>query len=94
MERKQFLQSILGASAFLAMPYSSYSKDEEAVLRMIEKTNKTASGNMFGFKAPAISKVKVGIIGLGNRGNTLLEMFKWLVENDHAEIVGLSDLTE
>ena len=49
---------------------------------------------MFGFKADPIKKVRVGIIGLGNRGNTLLEMFKWLVEQDAAQIVALSDIEE
>ena len=49
---------------------------------------------MFGFKADPIKKVRVGIIGLGNRGNTLLEMFKWLVEQEAAQIVALSDIEE
>ncbi len=94
MNRKKFLQSLLGASAFLTMPVSSFSKDNEDVLQLIKNTSKNTSGNMFGFKADPIKKVKVGIIGLGNRGNTLLEMFQWLTENKHAEIVALSDLQE
>lgn len=94
MQRKKFLQSLIGTSAFLAMPYSSYSKDDNAIIQIIKDTTKVTSGNMFGFKADPIKKVKVGIIGLGNRGNVLLEMFKWLVENDNAEIVALCDLEE
>ena len=94
MERKKFLQSLLGASAFLAVPYSAYSKDDDAILRMIQDSSKTTRGNLFGFKADPIDKVKVGIIGLGNRGTVLLEMFKWLVENNNAEIVALCDLQE
>jgi predicted dinucleotide-utilizing enzyme len=49
---------------------------------------------MFGFATEAISKVRVGIIGLGNRGNTLLEMFQYLVENEMAEVISLSDISE
>ena len=94
MERKKFLKSILGASAFITLPYSSYSNNEDAILKMIEDSSKTSQGNLFGFKADPIEKVKVGIIGLGNRGNGLLEMFKWLVEHDNAEIVALCDLEE
>ncbi|MCH2225846.1 MAG: Gfo/Idh/MocA family oxidoreductase, partial [Crocinitomicaceae bacterium] len=94
MERKKFLQSLLGASAFLAVPYSAYSKDDDAILRMIEDSSKTTTGNLFGFKVDPVDKVKVGIIGLGNRGSVLLEMFKWLVENNSAEIVALCDLEE
>ena len=94
MERKKFLQSLLGASAFFAVPYSAYSKDDDAILRMIQDSSKTTTGNLFGFKVAPIDKVKVGIIGLGNRGTVLLEMFKWLVENNNAEIVALCDLQE
>ena len=92
MERKKFLQSLLGTSAFLTIPYSSYSKNEDAIIRMIEDSSKVNKSNLFGFKTDPIQKVKVGIIGLGNRGTVLLEMFKWLVENDNAEIVALCDL--
>jgi predicted dehydrogenase len=94
MNRKKFLKSLLGTTAFLSMPASSSSKDNEDVLQLIKNTSKNTSGNMFGFKADPIKKVRVGIIGLGNRGNTLLEMFQWLAENNHAEIVALSDLEE
>ena len=64
MNRKKFLQSLLGASAFLTMPVSSFSKDNEDVLQLIKNTSKNTSGNMFGFKADPIKQVKVGIIGL------------------------------
>lgn len=94
MERKKFLQSLLGASAFVTMPYSAYSKDEGSINQMIQDSSKSTKGNLFGFKAKPILKVKVGIIGLGNRGTVLLEMFKWLVENNNAEIVALCDLEE
>lgn len=94
MKRKEFLQSLIGASAFLAMPYSVFSKNDGSVIDLIKEVEKPVSGSMFGFKADAIPKVKVGIIGLGNRGEVLLEMFQWLVENNHAEIVGLCDLVE
>lgn len=94
MERKKFLQSILGASAFMTMPYSTYSMEDNSVIQMINDSSRPSKGNLFGLKDDPIKKVKVGIIGLGNRGNTLLEMFKWLVENNDAEIVALSDLDE
>lgn len=94
MQRKKFLQSLIGTSAFLAMPYASYSKDDDAINQIIKDSSKATTGNMFGFKTDPIKKVRVGIIGLGNRGNTLLEMFKWLVEQDAAQIVALSDIDE
>lgn len=94
MDRKQFLQSLLGASAFMAMPFSAYSTDNEGILRMLEDSSKKTQGNLFGLKADPIKKVKVGIIGLGNRGSVLLDMFQWLVEQNHAEVVALCDLEE
>ncbi|MFK8103923.1 MAG: Gfo/Idh/MocA family protein [Saprospiraceae bacterium] len=92
MDRKKFLQSLLGASAFLTVPFSAYGKEDQAILEMIKDSSKDTKGSMFGFKAAPIKKVRVGIIGLGNRGKTLLEMLQWLVEKGQAEIVGLSDL--
>lgn len=94
MKRKKFIQSLLGASAFLTMPYSSYSKDDESIIEMINGCSENTDGSLMGFSADPIKKVRVGIIGLGNRGTTLLEMFKWLVENNCAEIIALCDLEE
>lgn len=94
MNRKNFLKSILGASALLSFPHASFSGRPDEIQDLIDQTKLPVTGNMFGYSAEPISKVKVGIIGLGNRGNTLLEMFQWLIENNKAEIVGLSDLEE
>ncbi|NQY05347.1 MAG: Gfo/Idh/MocA family oxidoreductase [Flavobacteriaceae bacterium] len=94
MKRKEFLQSILGASAFMAMPNISFAETPEALPELIKSTEKQTFGSLIGHKATPIKKVRVGIIGLGNRGKVLLKMFKWLVENDHAEIVAFSDLLD
>lgn len=51
-----------------------------------------STGSMVDFKVAPIPKVRVGIIGLGNRGQGLLEMFTWLVKRGKAEIIALSDL--
>ena len=34
------------------------------------------------------------MIGLGNRGSTLIEMLEWLVTKGHAEITVLCDVQE
>ena len=62
MNRKKFLRSLLGGSAFLAAPYSSYSKSDNAVIQMIEDCTQVTSGKMVGFQAAPIEKVKVGIM--------------------------------
>ena len=94
MNRQKFLKSILGTSAFLSLPHSSRSGDPAWIKEAINNSVRPVQGNLFGFRADPIEKVKVGIIGLGNRGSVLLEMFQWLVEHGHAEIVALCDLEE
>lgn len=94
MKRKEFIQSLIGASAFVAMPLQAFSKDDNRLAERIKAVEKPTNGSMFGFATNPIEKVKVGFIGLGNRGQVLLEMYQWLVENNHAEIVALSDLVE
>ena len=94
MKRKKFLQSILGASAFLGVPLNISGTNNPNIQELIDNTKQTINGSMFRFSTDPIKKVRIGIIGLGNRGNTLLEMLKYLVENNHAEIIAFSDITE
>ena len=94
MKRKHFLQSVLGASAFLGLPLTTLGNDSTTIQELINNTKRDVKGTMFGFSTDPISKVRVGIVGLGNRGNTLLEMFQYLVENEMAEIIALSDISE
>ena len=94
MKRKKFIESILGASAFFAAPYSDFIKSNQSISELINKMNRPTTGNMIGFKADPIAKVKVGIIGLGNRGTVLIQMFQWLIEQNHTEIVAVCDLDE
>jgi predicted dehydrogenase len=93
MKRKDFLQSVLGASAFIGLSLAACN-ERESLQELVNNTKRKVTGNMFGFSADPIQKVRVGIIGLGNRGNTLIEMFQYLVENEMAEIIALSDISE
>jgi len=94
MKKRAFLKSIFGTSALVSMPFLMKGNDYDTVLNQIENTSRPVSGNLFGLKADPIKKVKVGIIGLGNRGNTLLQMFQYSAEQGDCEIVALSDLEE
>jgi len=94
LKRKHFLQSVLGASAFLGLPFTALGNDSATIQELINNTKRDVKGTMFGFAADPISKVRVGIIGLGNRGNTLLEMLQYLVENEMAEVIALSDTSK
>lgn len=91
MNRKDFLSISSKAAMFLGV--SSFVSCENEVKEKIEKaTLHTAKGSMFGFAAPKIEKVRVGIIGCGNRGQVLVKMFDWLAQNNHAEVVAIADL--
>ena len=94
MNRKHFLKSVLGTSALLGTSINSFSFGIDSIEELIDKTKVKTSGEMFSFSDKKINKVKVGIIGVGNRGSVLLEMFQYLVENNHAEIIAISDISE
>ncbi len=95
MNRKQFLQSLIGTSAYLATPLSIFGKeDPEAIQTALDSVAKKASGAAFGMQSAPMEKVRIGMIGVGNRGKTLSEMLTWLIENDRAELVAVSDLRE
>ena len=93
MRRSNFLKS-LSSSALLAgffAPPVGHAHDRNP---LIPPSGMRVDGSMFNFKADPIPKVRIGIIGMGNRGSVLLEMFTWLVRNDKATIVAMSDLRE
>jgi predicted dehydrogenase len=92
MKRKSFLKSIFGAGALLSVPYCSNPEKLDELNIQINSVSDKCKGNMVGFKTTPIDKVKVGLIGIGNRGKTLIQMFDWLIENEKAEIVALCDL--
>ena len=91
MKRKDFLQLSTKAALFLGLTSTLSCKDE------IEETkeslfSKNAKGTAFGLTAPKLETVRVGIIGAGNRGQTLIQMFDWLISNTYAKVVAVSDL--
>ena len=92
MKRKSFLKSIFGAGTLLSVPYCSNPEKLDGLNIQINSVSDKCKGNMVGFKTTPIDKVKVGLIGIGNRGKTLIQMFDWLIENEKAEIVALCDL--
>ncbi|WP_452600154.1 Gfo/Idh/MocA family protein [Pontimicrobium sp. MEBiC01747] len=98
MNRKSFLNLSARASLFLGLsPVLSSCKDETIIDKEEANAlllNSKATGAVVNLKAAPISKVRVGIIGLGNRGSVLIQMFEYLIKNNFAEIAALSDLKE
>lgn len=95
MNRNKFLKSLIGASTLLATPLHSFTRiPSDLIQEALNDVSKNVNGSAFGLKDKPIKKVRIGIIGLGNRGQVLSEMFHWLIENNRAEIVALSDLSQ
>ncbi|MDG2263781.1 MAG: hypothetical protein P8L19_01865 [Flavobacteriales bacterium] len=51
MKRKHFLQSVLGASAFLGLPFTALGNDSTTIQELINNTKRNVKGTMFGFAA-------------------------------------------
>ena len=93
MKRRHFLQS-LSASALFAGFISPVNARAREVDPLAPPFGMKVTGSMFEYRDNPIAKVRVGIIGMGNRGSVLLQMFSWLVRNGKAEIVAMSDLRQ
>lgn len=50
------------------------------------------TGSAFDLKAEPLQKVRIALFGLGNRGQSLIDMLNWLVQEGHAEITAISDV--
>ena len=92
MKRERFLKSIFGTGALLSIPFSGNSINIDELNSQIKSISDKCKGNMIGFKTEPIKTVKVGLIGIGNRGKTLIQMFDYFLDNNKAEIVALCDL--
>ena len=89
MNRKDFITLSASAAAFLGLPLVSSSDD---ITQKIANTKH--SGSAMNLNATPIKTVRIGIVGMGNRGAGLLEMFDWMIAEGHAEVRGLSDIVE
>lgn len=97
MKRKEFLSLstrlglFFGVASLASCKETTADKTTEILNNALRKK---ASGSAFGLTAPKIDRVKIAMIGLGNRGTTLLHMLDYLLQNEKAEIVALADLTQ
>jgi predicted dehydrogenase len=94
MRRLDFLRvgGLLGLGGVL----SSFTRPTEATSldEVLATKIKTAglTGNAFDLSVAPISRVRVAVFGLGNRGQSLIDMLNWLVQEGHAEITAISDI--
>ena len=84
MNRKSFLNLTARAGLFLGLAPSligcksqeTIHKDQVNDLLLANK----ATGSALNLTTEPIGKVKVGIIGMGNRGSVLIQMFEYLIK--------------
>jgi predicted dehydrogenase len=94
MRRLDFLRvgGLLGLGGVL----SSFTRPTEATSldEVLATKIKTAglTGNAFDLSVAPISRVRLAVFGLGNRGQSLIDMLNWLVQEGHAEITAISDI--
>ena len=90
--RRKFLRSIAVGGGVLATGMPSLAAyngaSDEQVERSQQRETKGARFNMSGYAAPKIETVRIGIVGLGQRGSDAVERLSYI---DGVEIVALCD---
>ena len=94
MKRSDFLKfsGLLGGGLLGGLGLSSYTPKPQGDDTPAGSDWSSVKGSMMDHAAPAIPKVRVAMLGLGNRGSSLIEMLEWLVTQGHAEITALCDV--
>lgn len=90
--RRDFIRNTLLTTGILASGFASHAKSNNSELFEKRKNgNKKQRLNMSGYAAPKLEKVRIGIVGLGQRGPGAVERMSYI---DGVEIVGLCDQFE
>ena len=94
MKRSDFLKfsGLLGGGLLGGLGLSSCTPKPQGTGAPTGADWSSVTGSMMDHAAPALPKVRVAMLGLGNRGSSLIEMLEWLVTQGHAEITALCDV--
>ncbi|MGF1565562.1 MAG: Gfo/Idh/MocA family protein, partial [Flavobacteriales bacterium] len=89
MKRTEFIRLSASMAAFFALP--SVQKTEHA--QLIERLHETkGTGSAANLTAAPIQTVRIAIIGMGNRGSSLIDMFEYMIREKMAHIAVLCDI--
>ena len=75
MKRKDFLKISASAAMFLGITPNNLASSTEEIEYV--KPDFNNDGSCYSLSHEPINKVRVGIIGLGNRGSVLIQMFNY-----------------
>jgi hypothetical protein len=96
VDRRSFLRISALTGAFMGIPgliSAKSSPDIDEILDRISQTPSAYGKSIIGLKVPPIKQVRVGIIGLGNRGSGMTMLVDALCP-DKAKIVAICDIQE
>lgn len=91
MNRNDFLRLSASLGAFLSLPSGTTIATEQINEQLLAVQG---NGSAHALTSEAIKTVRVAIIGAGNRGRSLLDMFEYMIGEKQAEVVVLCDLDE
>ncbi|MEZ5016329.1 MAG: Gfo/Idh/MocA family oxidoreductase [Flavipsychrobacter sp.] len=93
MDRKDFvtLSAKAALSLGVALKTSFYNEDDAQQENLLDKKG---TGSVFELTTAPIDTVRIGMIGVGNRGGVLLQMFEYLLKEKNAAIVAIADIQE
>ena len=94
MNRKEFLRAsgIAGLGAWWAGRAWASGGPVEAVDFEGKLRRAGIDGSAMELAAEPIARVRVAVIGCGNRGESLIDMLRWLTQQGHCEITAVADL--
>ncbi|MCX6227423.1 MAG: hypothetical protein NTV01_22260 [Bacteroidia bacterium] len=96
VDRRSFLRISALTGAFMGIPQLINAKgtpDIEKIIDRISQTPANAGKSVIGLTVPKIKQVRVGIIGLGNRGSGMTMLVDALCP-DKAKIVAICDIQD
>jgi len=96
LDRRSFLRISALTGAFMGIPalgMSGKQAEAEEILDRIGRTPKNSGKSVMGLKVDPIKQVRVGIIGLGNRGSGMSGHIE-VMSPDKAKVVAICDIRE
>jgi predicted dehydrogenase len=91
MKRQDFLKLSASMAGFFSLGAGDM-VDAAQLEEALFSGESRAKGSAIGLSAAPIATVRTAIIGMGNRGQSLLEMFETMLGSNMASIVALADL--
>lgn len=96
IHRRSFLSNLaLGAGVIAAAPFAACSGSKEesklAYIKVAASRNPSMNFNMCGYAAPKLETVRVGFVGIGDRGSGAVKRMTYI---EGVEVTALCDIRQ